>query len=235
MRIAICDDEAIFREELSKDLLRYSKSKLVQIDILEYTNGISLLSSKEPFDIVFLDYQMPGPDGMETARRLRAKNALCCIIFVTNYPAFVLESFEVNPFRFYNKPITTEQVDQTLTAYIKNQKTLAPILVCDHEGQRTIPFREIVYVEGDGKNSRIRTTSDVVNCSKTVATVVDILPKFCFYRTHKSYVINMYYVERIEGRIVYLTNGERAMVGRTHIADFKRQYCEFIKTSFLSI
>lgn len=236
MRIVICDDEAVFREELKQHLINYGKQKLIQIDILEFTNGSDLLASKEAFDIVFLDYQMPGLDGMETARFLRTRNALCYIIFITNYPAFILEAFEVSTFRFYPKPISAKQVESTLTAIIQKQKLLAPILVCDQEsGLRTIPFRDIIYVEGNGKNSIIRTTTAVARSSKTISGVLNLLPNHCFLRIHKSYIVNMYYIESIKGQTIYLTNGEQAAIGRSRIAEIKNRYCEFVKNCYLSI
>ena len=236
MRIAICDDEAVFRKELKQHLCNYGKQNLIQTDILEFSNGADLLSSGDVFDIVFLDYQMPGLDGMETARSLRAGNALCYIIFVTNYPSFVLESFEVSTFRFYQKPISAQQVEATLTAILQKQQMLAPILVCDQEnGLRTIPFRNIVYVEGNGKNSIIRTTADTAHSSKTISTILKLLPKHCFLRIHKSYIVNLYYIETIKGQTIYFTNGEHAIIGRSHITEFKNRYSEFVKTNYLNI
>ena len=235
MRVVICDDEPIFRQQLADYISRFSKENLIQIDVLKFSNGADLLATKENFDIVFLDYQMPGIDGMETARRLRAKNVLCHIIFVTNYPSFVLESFEVSPFRFLPKPITEEQIVCTLFDYLKKQKDFAPILLCNYNGQRRIPYKDIVYVKGDGKYSIIKTDDEMLDCSKTVAAFFEALPKYCFIRIHKSFVVNMYYIERLDNRKIYLTTGEELPIGRTHYKTFKSLYPELIKKSFVSI
>ena len=114
MQIAICDDESNFREELKKHLIEYKKDKRMQLDVYEFKTGEALCSTDISFDIVFLDYQMPSLDGMETARILRENNILCNIVFVTNYPDFVFESFEVNPYRFWKKPVEFEKVESLL-------------------------------------------------------------------------------------------------------------------------
>ena len=119
MLIAICDDEAFFRDELRSYLVEYGKSRRTLVEIFEYSNGETLCSSDYAFDMVFLDYQMPGIDGMETARLLRRRNHRCNIVFVTNFPNFMIESFEVNPYRFYIKPVCKDKIFAMLDEYIR--------------------------------------------------------------------------------------------------------------------
>ncbi len=235
MLIAICDDSSIFRHELRSYIVNYKKDRRVPIDIYEFNDGNKLLSADLIFDIIFLDYQMPSLDGMTTARRLRSKNSLCSIVFVTNYPDFVFESFEVNPYRFFKKPIQAAEVEATLDSYIRQQKMLAPIMINDYDGQKIIPSKSIVYLEGDGKYCVIRTDSDTVHSSKTLAGVLKLLPQYCFYRVHKSYAVNMYYIDQIESNQILLMNGERVLIGRNNVAAFKKAYREFIKNYFLRI
>lgn len=235
MQIAICDDSSIFRHELRTYIVNYKKNRRVPIDIYEFNDGNKLLSADLIFDIIFLDYQMPSLDGMSTARMLRSKNSLCSIVFVTNYPDFVFESFEVNPYRFFKKPIQPTDVEATLDSYIRQQKMLAPIMINDYDGQKIIPSKSIVYLEGDGKYCVIRTVSETVHSSKTLAGVLELLPQYCFYRVHKSYAVNMYHIDQIENNQILLINGERVLIGRNNIATFKKAYRDFIKNYYLRI
>lgn len=235
MLIAICDDEAVFRNELRSYLIEYSKSRRTLVEIFEYSSGEALCTSDYAFDMVFLDYQMPGIDGMETARLFRRRTNMCSIVFVTNYPNFMQESFEVNPYRFFIKPISKDIIFNMLDEYIRQQKKLSPIIINDYDGQRVIESKSILYVEGDGKYCTIRTETDTLHSSKTLSGVLELLPHFCFYRIHKSYAVNMYCIDTIKNTEVILTNGERALIGRQHIADFKRTYREFIKNYYLRL
>ena len=233
MQIAICDDEPNFRDELRNYLVEYKKDRRLQLDIYEFENGNDLCISKIPFDIVFLDYQMPSLDGMETARKLRENNVLCNIVFVTNYPDFVFESFEVNPYRFWKKPVEFEKVESLLNLYIKQHKMLAPIMIFDYDGQKIIESKDVVYLEGDGRYCIIRTRFETVHSSKTLSGVLELLPQYCFFRVHKSYAVNLYCVKRILGNEVWLNNGEKVLISRNNVSKFKVAYKNFIKDYYL--
>lgn len=233
MLIAICDDEKTFRDELKSFLLKYKSENRLYMDICQFSSGEELLSSDETFDIVFLDYQMPGLDGMEVARNLRMKNIVCNIIFITNYPQFVLESFEVQPYRFFVKPLLEEQLVSLLNSFIAQQKMLSPIIVINDNEQKVVSAKDIMYLEGDGKYCTIRTKTDTYHSSKTLAQVHALLPHHCFYRTHKSYVINLYCIDSFSEKCITITNNEKVLVGRNKIAEFKRVYANFIKKYYL--
>ncbi len=235
MRVAICDDEQIFRNELKNYIIQYKKNRRVQIDIYEFADGPSLFSSDLSFDILFLDYQMPDLDGMETARKLRQTNSICSIVFVTSYPEFVFESFEINPYRFLKKPISQNQIENVLNSYITQCKRLAPIIVNTDDGQRVVETKDIIYLEGDGKYCTIRTNKDFFRSSKTLSGVYELLPQYCFIRVHKSYAVNLYHIQKLNSNEIFFTNGERAIIGRSKIADFKRIYISFIKDYYLNL
>ena len=229
MTIAICDDEDVFRGKLKEYLLSYKRKHRLQIDIIEFSNGEALLSYDGIPDIVFLDYQMPGINGMGAARTLRARNNICSIIFVTSYPEFMIESFEVNTYRFFIKPIDIKKLNDALDNYIKEKKMFAPVVINVGVEQIVINSEDIIYLEGAGKYCNIRTTTALYRSSKTLSGVYSLLPQHCFFRTHKSYVINLYCVVSIKSDCVILSNGEKAKIGRRSLTEFKNAYKEFVK------
>lgn len=235
MMIAICDDENVFRENLKSMIYAYKAERRLHIDVYEYSTGEELLATKKAFDMVFLDYQMPGRDGMDVARELRHRNVTCSIVFVTSYPQFVLESFEVQPYNFYVKPILQEQIVALMNTFIKHQKQLAPIIVINDREQIVVSAKDIMYLEGNGKYCIIRTFSDTYNSSKTLAQVHELLPQHCFYRTHKSYVVNLYSIRSFEKGTATLINGEIARIGRTKISEFKQVYKQFVKDYYIKV
>ncbi len=236
MQVAICDDEKIFRKELHNYLIAYKTERKIQIDIYEFENGKDFLDCDLVFDIVFMDYQMPDIDGLETAKRLRLKNSLCSIVFITSYSDFFIkDAFEVNTYRFFDKPLSSDKLYLMLDTYIAQQKALAPIMVYDFDGQKTIPFKDIVLIEGDNKYCKIHTTTEIIPCSKTIVGTLRLLPEFCFYRTHKSFAINMYFVSKVESDNILMINGETAYLSRKYAPGFKRTYRNFVKNHYVRL
>lgn len=236
MQVAICDDDFLFRADLRNYLITYKTEKRIHIDIYEFNSGREFLDCDLVFDIVFLDFQMPDLNGLETARQLRLKNSICSIVFITSYSNFFIrDAFEVNTFRFFDKPIFEDDIYTLLDVYISHQRKLAPIIINDSYAQKTIASKDIIYLEGDGKYCTIRTTTETVHSSKTLAGVLQVLPQYCFCRTHKSYAVNLYYIACIQDNCVYLTNGEKANIGRSYLYDFKKTYKNFIKNYFVRL
>ena len=185
--------------------------------------------------MIFLDYQMPGLDGMEVARQLRSKNCMCSIVFVTSYPSFVYESFEVQPFRFFVKPISQVDIDNLLTKFISQEQKLAPLVVINEGERSVVQAKDVLYLEGAGKYCTVRTVRETYSSSKTLAQVHELLPQHCFYRSHKSYVVNLYSIQSLKNGTIILTNGEAVQIGRNKVAEFNRVYKQFIKEYYLSI
>lgn len=235
MLVAICDDELIFRDAIKSVLTEYAAAHRLPLDICHFSCADELLYSQKRFDMVFLDYQMPGTDGMEAARVLRSRNITCSIVFVTSYPQFVLESFEVQPFRFLLKPVQPEQIADVMNAYITQQKKFSPIVVSHDNCQTVVDAKDILYLEGSGKYCVIRTVDNTYTSSKTLAQVHTLLPQHCFYRTHKSFVINLYCIRSFDKDTVTMLNGEIAKIGRGKIGEFRQAYAQFVKDYYIKV
>lgn len=235
MRIAICDDESLFREKLKTMIFHFKSKRNLHIDVYSFENGEALLCDSSSYDMIFLDYQMPGMDGMEVARQLRSRNCMCSIVFVTAYPSFVYESFEVQPYRFFVKPVVQKDIDGVLTSYIMQEQKLAPLIVINEGERSVVQAKDVLYLEGAGKYCTVRTTQETYNSSKTLSQVHELLPQHCFYRSHKSYVVNLYSIQSFENGTIVLTNGEAVQLGRNKVAEFKRIYRQFVKEYYLTI
>lgn len=229
MIVAICDDDKIFRKELKEFLINYKTEHRLHIDILEFDSGYSLLDCKESYDIVFLDYQMPNINGMETAHILRSRKNICSIIFITSFPEFMIEAFEVNTYRFLIKPLDTAKLSKSIDCFIKDKKMHSPIIINENGEQKIINSEDIIYIEGSGKYCIIRTIDTTVRSSKTLSGVLKLLPQHCFYRTHKSYALNLYCIVSIKDEFITLNNGEKSKISRNRMNGFKKAYKDFIK------
>ena len=90
-------------------------------------------------------------------------------------------------------------------------------------------------MEGDGKYCIIRTKNDSFHSSKTLSGVLALLPKYCFYRVHKSYAVNLYCIQKVVNNEIVLLNGEKVSISRNNLGSFKTTYKKFIKDYYLNL
>ncbi|MBQ9314649.1 MAG: response regulator transcription factor [Clostridia bacterium] len=221
MLVAICDDEPLFCEQLKNAIYNYSNKYNLDTVIEIFYNGSQLLKN-DKFDIIFLDYQMPGLDGLQTAHALRKNNHQCTIIFLTSFPEIVYDTFQFETFRFLIKPLDTTKLHEALDSYRKRIETYYPISVTIDCETIKINTKDIIYVEANGKNSIIRLLNDSIHCPKTLAKVFSLLPTNCFYKPHRSFVVNFLYIDSYTKNSIRFINGEYAKISRDQYKQFKK-------------
>lgn len=229
MFAALCDDDKYITEEVKKLLLEYAKDNRITIDIDEFESGVELLNSENNYDIIVLDFQLGSTDGLTVAKELRKRNVLSCIIFLTSYPHFMIDAFEVNTFRFLLKPIDKSKFFKAIDDYVKIVDANYPITLIQNKELKKINSNEICFIEADGKYSNIHLNTKVMHCSKTLSGVTNLLPKYCFVRTHRSFVVNLHYIKSYSSDTVYLSNGEAAYLSKNYQKSFRTSYMNFLK------
>lgn len=227
MLIAICDDEPLFCEQLKEHIYSYSNKYNLDTVVEIFNNGKQLLNNAH-FDIIFLDYQMPGINGLQTARELRKNNIQCTIIFLTSFPEIVYETFQFDTFRFLIKPLNTNKLYEALDSYRKKIDTYYPISVNSNGTALKISTKDIIYIEADGKNSIIRLLNQSIHCPKTLAKVYSLLPTNCFFKPHRSFVVNFLYIDSYNKNHIKFTNGEYAKISRDQLKYFKSAFKIFL-------
>lgn len=132
MFAALCDDDKYIIEEL-KSCFDICKGNRIIIDIDEFESGEKLLNSENNYDIIVLDFQLGSTDGLTVAKELRKRNVLSCIIFLTSYPHFMIDAFEVNTFRFLLKPIDKSKFFKAIDDYVKIVDANYPITLIQNK------------------------------------------------------------------------------------------------------
>lgn len=229
MFAALCDDDKYITEEIKKLLLEYAKDNRITIDIDEFESGEELLNFEKNYDIIVLDYQLGSTNGLTVAKELRKRNVLSSIIFLTSYPNFMIDAFEVNTFRFLLKPIDKSKFFKAIDDYIKIVDANYPITIIQNKELKKINSNEICYIEADGKYSNIHLSDKIMHCSKTLAGVTKLLPAYCFVKTHRAFVVNLHYIKSYSSDTVYLSNGESAFLSKNYQKSFQTSYMNFLK------
>ena len=234
MRVAVCDDEKIFRDEIKDAVYSYSNRFKLEIAVDEFVSGEQLLRAEAKYDIIILDYKMQGIDGLATARALRERSVNCIIIFLTSFPEFVYKAFEVDTFRFLEKPLDVALLHRAFDDYFRMFGNNYPILLKINRDIRSIETNSIVFLEADNKNCHIHLEHETLRCARTMASVNEQLPRSNFYKINKAFIVNFNYIKRYDSDYVYFKNGESAHVSRRYLTPFKAAYMEYVRSKMVT-
>ncbi len=233
MRIAVCDDEKEIRDMFVKKIgTLYPKAEL-----LLYQSGEELLlSDKEP-DILLLDIQMPGKNGMEAAEELRRKNKKAIIIFVTALDDFVFQAFDVGAFHYLVKPFDDRKFAEVLQKAVEqfedrnrqegaDKKGKMPSLMVTTGGKHVaVNLEDIVYAEVFDRKVILHTMdADIEYYGKMKELEEKAGDEF--YRTHRSFLVNFDFIRKYDATTVYLEKGQ-AHMARQNYQEFVKQYLRY--------
>ena len=223
MNIAVCDDDKNIRELIgSKVKKQYEKANIVY-----FTSGEEVLLWNETIDIIFLDIQMPGRNGMEIARQLRKKDENIVIIFVTAIEEYVYQAFDVGALHYIVKPINDKKFNEVLKRAIENcsrQKSKEyenNHLMINNGGVHTkVMLDDIVYAEVFNRKVVIHKLDDELEYYGKMSDLEAVAGE-SFFRTHRGYLVNFKYVVKYNATTIYLEKGTVLMA--------KKNYPEFVK------
>lgn len=202
INIGICDDEASMRRLLRAPLEQ--KLQLLGADyrIFEYDCGETLLTRPETewLDILFLDIEMKQLSGMETAKNLRKRDSHTLLIFVTAYPDFVFQGYEVHAFHYILKPYENQKIMKVLEQAIKElgQNREHYFTLEQKSGTTKIPAQKILAFSSDRRKIIISLEdgNKLEFYGKLDAVETD-LPDY-FIRCHNRHLVNLNYVTALE-------------------------------------
>lgn len=232
MRIALCDDDKVFLNELKNKIYEYSNEHNLEPVVDAYTYGNDLINSDVKYDIIILDYQMDKLNGIETAKKLRKGiNEFTCIIFLTNFPDISIDAYSVDTYRFVLKNTLWEGLFNALNDYRKHKTTNKFLSVKSAKDYITIDTSDIVFIDSQSRTSSIHLLGNNVIETKTPLTsLYEKLPHTDFFRVHKSFVVNFKYIVRRDFSSINVSGYEYEIpVSRNFTAKFKEAYYNFLK------
>lgn len=205
------------------------KDNHVEHNISMFQNGNSLLNAGF-FDIVFLDIEMKGLNGMETAEKLRLLGYDSRIIFLTAHQKYVFSAFDVSASHYLLKPLDTQKLKKVLTKIIRElttEKESCCTVKCGTEIHR-IPFSQIKFVEVFGRKISLHTKQKVFIFNGRLDELAESFPNY-FFRCHKSYLVNLRMVIKYDKETASLKSGESVPIARRKFAEFGTAFLAFLR------
>lgn len=149
VHIGICDDERHMSDTIRAMVSGFFRGKNIEIIILQFSSGEELLRYDRQIDILFLDIQMKGIDGIETAKKLRCRKFKGILIFITVLKEMVFQSFEVQPYDYLLKPIEEQYFEKMMERLLGSMRNASEenLLIQKGYESRIISIEDIVFCE----------------------------------------------------------------------------------------
>ncbi len=231
IRIAICDDEKHMSDHIRAMASDFFRKKNREICFLTFSSGEELLSYDGQIDILFLDIQMKGMDGIETARKLRAFKFRGFLIFITVLKEMVFQSFEVQAYDYLVKPVEEKQFEKTmerLYTSMQNASEDSLLVQKGYEG-RIIREEEIVFCEIIDRKIYLNLASgEVVDYYERIENLETKLGSH-FFRCHRSYLINLKHLKGYKNGTACMDNGKEVPVSRLRSKEFSSVVLQYMK------
>lgn len=216
LHIAICDDERIEIDYLKTLISRWAKECGIAVQISEFDSAESFLfgyDEDKSVEILLLDIQMKAMDGVELAKRIRKDNEAMQIIFITGYPDFMAQGYEVSAVNYLLKPVSAENLFPVLERARKNlNKKEKSLFFTVGDEMCRIPLSEIRFIEAQGHYAVIH--ADCCYKIKTNLSEVQTMLDQGFFRCQRSFLVNLRYVRKITRTAVILDDSTEVPLSR---------------------
>ena len=235
MKIALCDDDARALPVISGAARSAFSAKGIDPDIQVFTSGRMLLDalSETHFHLLLLDIEMPGMDGIELGKRLRAMGDDTKIVYVSEAESRVFESFQVQPLGFVRKSNFLNDITAVVELYLKSstQEDAGGYLELSvRSGMVSVKSGAVRYIEG-GRNYQLlymEGKDEPVEVKMTMEKLEQLTEPFGFIRVHKGFLVNYLFIHRVAAAEITLTDGTLIPIGRSKAGEVKAKYLTLI-------
>lgn len=232
LQIAICDDEQFYREKIRRLLTDYLEKRDLGSSISFFTSGEEFLSQSEnnvKYDIVFMDISMDELNGIETAMQMRAFHSDTFLVFVTAFIDYALEGYKANAIRYLMKDTLDVAMGECMDAILQKMRT-SQVTFSFIEGERKLYTDNIIYIESSRHKSvfyYMESETTHYQIYSRLDAIEQELSGCGFLRIHKSYLVNMKHIRKINNYTAYLDTGLELPVPRSRFQSAKEAFVTY--------
>lgn len=233
MRILICDDDVLMQEQLQKYVRKYFEHTHLKCpELVCYSDGESLLTDNGDKDILFLDIEMPGMNGIYVGNELKKSNKNIIIFVVTSYSEYLDEAMRFHVFRYLSKPLDKQRFFRNMKDAVNLYNTMTTKLPVEtKQGVHLLPASSIIAVEAQSRKVFVHTTKGVFESVHNMQSWLDTLPKNCFFQTHRSFIVNFEHVVSFDHTLVHMADNQfHAYLTKRKYSAFKEAYLFYLES-----
>ena len=216
LQFAVCDDRAGDSGLISRLCARWARQAGAELELEVFPSAEAFLfryAEKKDFDVLLLDVEMTGMDGVELARTVRRDDESVQIVFVTGYDRYIALGYEVSALHYLVKPVKEEKFFEVLTRAVSRLTRNEPFLTLELPGEvLRVPLPEIRYLDVRQNYVTVHAREDYT-LKRPLAEFEPALDRR-FYRMSRSCIVNLTFVRRVTRTEAELTGGERLPLPR---------------------
>ena len=234
MRIIICDDDITFADKLQKEIGSFfAQRSLALPEFVTYHTGEQLLEDTGSKDLIFLDMELPGIDGILVGRELKAQNPSSIIFVITSFSEYLDDAMRFHVFRYLTKPLEVRRLHRNLLdaldVYSRTSQTV--LVETADDGFFKVAVADIIFLEAHAHIVTIYTTDRAFSSPRPMQYWRGLLPVNCFFQTHRSYLVNMRFVTSFDHCDIFLCQGQyKAYLTKRKYTEFKKQYMLYLES-----
>lgn len=213
MRVAIAEDEKSYSHTLLQYLEQFGREKQLSMELFPFDNGAQMIEHfRGDWDLILLDIDMPGLNGLETAKMIRHSDPQVLIIFITNLAQYAINGYEYNAFDYLLKPVQYPVFSMKMSLALRQiQQRIQKSILLNRDGEFfRVPLNSIYYIEIFSHRLRYHTAEKEIEISsiRSLTELEEELRPEGFIRCHKSLLINTQYIEHVKGTSVVVAGTE---------------------------
>lgn len=222
MFIAIVDDEKFWREKIYDYVKkRYGADAIIDV----YSSGVDFNIARRRYDIVLMDVEMPQQDGFVAISDYKRLYSQCIPIILTSHMEISHRGYLVSAFRYVSKENMEEELKEAFDS-AEHLLEMNRVIVLNGVGLGAVrvKIREILYIETLSRNILVHTEMRNYKCRDSIASVEEKLEGYPFFRSHKSYIVNLDRVKSFDKNTIYFADGSEAFLSQRRVSELKEKY-----------
>ena len=233
--ITLCEDNVMQLLMLESIVERYFENKKEDYKISKYTSGKALLDDLvEGYldtECILLDIEMPGLNGLETAKQIRKHNFNVPIVFITSHADYGEQSYEVHASGYLVKPYDLERISRVLN-YVLKERIQQRITITVHRQKRYIKTDDIIYIESDKRAITLHLQDGTsLQFNSSMNKLEEQLNSPNFIRCHQSYIVNMDYIDDIQDGFI-LKDKTQIPIRVRYRKDVEQQFLSYYNRTY---
>ncbi len=220
-------------QELVNKVQQLASEMRLDVSVDNYRGARALLEAakSKPYKLVLLETEIAGTSGIELAKRLRFQHKETAFIFVTSRDEYALAAYSVFPSGYILKRVTRAALYEPFAHVFRKERPSQTVLFRTADGgEIIIPLSDLIYIEVYGNELDFHCKNETLRGIGTLNAAAALLPQNVFYRSHRNFIVNLGYVQKIERYYFGMQNGDTVAIAKNRFTEVKEVFERFLRT-----